>query len=205
MIVWENFADKPWRYSNEPDLRVFLLERARDGYSFPLNPVWPVRDVGWHDVLQALRDNSEAQASSLAAWFPPSSGLLEQIDHLHSKHPEGFVQLPGPGGPNTTATARRSCANAREKAELIMYTATKKAKAVKKKKMETWAGNVMTSACHSASNLAHVIKEHASQHTHLGQAEHPEHPQPKDGDNPPDASFQRKSLLHRVKQRFNRN
>lgn len=44
---------------SEPELREFLLERAKEGFTFPINPVWPVRDVGWYEVLQALRDNED--------------------------------------------------------------------------------------------------------------------------------------------------
>merc|ERR1711933_638249 len=50
LVVWEGFhekAGKPWDYKDAAELRSFLLDRIRDGYAFPLNPVWPLRDQGW--------------------------------------------------------------------------------------------------------------------------------------------------------------
>ena len=39
LVVWEGFSNPPWKYLTEPELRVFLIARARDGYCFPINPV----------------------------------------------------------------------------------------------------------------------------------------------------------------------
>ena len=74
----------------EPELRAFLLERAAEGFSFPLNPVWPVRDQGWLEVLHALQSHGDEQRRNLQSWFPPASGLLESIEAIHAEHPEGF-------------------------------------------------------------------------------------------------------------------
>ena len=73
----------------EPELRQWLRARASDGYSFPMNPVWPVRDPGWYDVLQSLQRSSEQQ-DNMQSWFPPEAGILAKIDALHSAHPKGF-------------------------------------------------------------------------------------------------------------------
>ena len=89
LVVWDNFADPPWRQLKEPDLRQFLLERAHEGFCFPINPVWPVRDPGWCDVLEALQQNEDG-ARNLKAWFPPESGVLERIEQIHATYPEGF-------------------------------------------------------------------------------------------------------------------
>ena len=88
-IVWDGMASPPWQRVTEPELRTFLLERACEGYSFPLNPVWPVRDPGWLEVLRALQQQPEA-ARNLQSWFPPESGVLDRIVQLHSDYPEGF-------------------------------------------------------------------------------------------------------------------
>ena len=91
LVVWDGFAESPpWRTFKEPDLRPFLLERAKEGYSFPINPVWPVRDKGWLEVLQALQATEEASAN-LKSWFPPESGVLERIVGLQKQYPDGFV------------------------------------------------------------------------------------------------------------------
>lgn len=91
LVVWNKFLDPPWRYVSEQGLRDFLLARAQEGFAFPLNPVWPVRDPGWYEVLHCLRESSAAQGP-LASWFPTHSGLLEKIDMLHKQHPQGLVR-----------------------------------------------------------------------------------------------------------------
>ena len=91
LVVWgDGLSDPPWKTVKEPELREFLLARARDGFSFPLNPVWPARDAGWSEVLQALQQNEEASAN-LQSWFPPASGILQRIAQLHAAYPAGFT------------------------------------------------------------------------------------------------------------------
>ena len=70
-------------------MRKFLLDRTKDGYGFPLNPIWPVRDEGWFEVLQALKSNPES-AANMNAWFPPDSRVMEKIETLHREHPGCF-------------------------------------------------------------------------------------------------------------------
>ena len=87
LVVWDGYAASegpPWRSLSEPELREFLIDRARDGYAFPLNPVWPVRDPGWYDVLKALKQSPDG-ARNLATWYPPD--VLSRIDALHAAHP----------------------------------------------------------------------------------------------------------------------
>jgi len=78
-----------WKYVDEAQLRSFLLTRIDDGYTFPLNPCWTVRDKGWYDVLKALR-SSAASRRALNSWFPPSSGIFEMIESIHGERPEGL-------------------------------------------------------------------------------------------------------------------
>ena len=85
----------PWKSVGEPELRKFLLERARDGFAFPINPVWPIRNPGWYEVLQAVRGHAEGKAA-LDAWFPPESGVIDSINELHKAHPDGHKPLPPP-------------------------------------------------------------------------------------------------------------
>ncbi|CAE7457066.1 unnamed protein product [Symbiodinium natans] len=92
LVVWQGFSEmhgKPWDYKDEASLRAFLLERIQEGFSFPLNPVWPVRDKGWFEVFQALRA-SEHGATDLQSWFPPELDYASTIEKLHAKFPEGF-------------------------------------------------------------------------------------------------------------------
>lgn len=99
LVVWDGFEEsegKPWDYLDEEDLRAFLVQRVNDGFSFPLNPVWLVRDPGWYEVLEALQANEET-AGVLSAWFPPESGMMEQIQAVHEEFPEGFMRAQPDG------------------------------------------------------------------------------------------------------------
>jgi len=97
LIVWEGFQmlpgcqrDPPWKYMKMDDLHHFLFERIAEGYSFPLNPVWPVRDEGgWFEVhMQLMR--SEASKGPCDAWYPQGSGIREKIAKIHERFPRGF-------------------------------------------------------------------------------------------------------------------
>ncbi|CAE8641814.1 unnamed protein product [Polarella glacialis] len=87
LVVWEGFSDPPWRTFDEPELRAFLLERATEGYAFPTNPIWAVRDPGWYEVLQALRDSEEAK-QPMSSWYTQEA--LDKIDEIHEELPDGF-------------------------------------------------------------------------------------------------------------------
>merc|ERR1712070_925864 len=91
-IIWKGFGgSRPWTYMDEPQLRSFLLDRIKEGFSFPVNPARPVRDRGWYQILQALRSSRTADRG-MVAWFPPGTGILETLDRLCSSYPEGFVR-----------------------------------------------------------------------------------------------------------------
>jgi hypothetical protein len=184
MIVWDQFDDEPFRYQKENDLREFLLCRAKEGYSFPINPVWPVRDKGWYNVFEVLRASSSAQAA-LACWFP-DKGMFAKIDDLHARYPDGFVIMPSQNGRNS-----EHCADKREKAELIMHSAVKKAKAKQQGKE-----SVSTKMHHAFDAVAHSLSGHLH-HSHSANK--------KDGGKPQDASgaVQKKpSFLKKVKSKF---
>ncbi|CAK0803197.1 unnamed protein product, partial [Prorocentrum cordatum] len=90
LVVYPELDDKPWAYMNELELRNFLSDRIQHGYIFPMNPVWLVRDEGWYDLYEEMRQTPEG-ARELAKWFgPPGSGIAELIEEIHSEFPEGF-------------------------------------------------------------------------------------------------------------------
>ena len=68
------------------------MERIKDGFSFPINPVWPVRDPGWAQILEALQKAPGEGAANLRSWFPSDSGVLEKIKKLHDANPGGFLK-----------------------------------------------------------------------------------------------------------------
>ncbi|CAK9052876.1 unnamed protein product [Durusdinium trenchii] len=94
LVISGTFGAEPWRYMKEPELREFLMDSISQGYSFPLNPKWIICDAGWRDVFQQLRAGEGSQ-KHLASWFPPDSGLMDTIDELCQKFPEGFTKPTG--------------------------------------------------------------------------------------------------------------
>jgi len=122
LIVWDGYADQaggswtpessgtvPWKAVKEPELRQFLVERAREGFSFPLNPVWAMRDHGWSDVLTALQKSSEEVRKNLEMWLPQD--VLQKIIAMHEKNLEGFKPcVPGqPPKPKNTSLKAPPC------------------------------------------------------------------------------------------------
>jgi len=106
LIVWDGYADSggnwnpessgsvPWKAVKEPELRQFLIERGREGFSFPLNPVWAMRDPGWSDVLSTLQKGTEEVKKNLEMWMPDE--IVKKIERMHAKCPEGFKPcIPG--------------------------------------------------------------------------------------------------------------
>lgn len=91
LVVWGNFKEKPWSYFTEEALRAFLLERIKDGYAFPVNPVWAVRDKGWFAVLEALRCSAEGK-TVFPSWYPHSTKISDRIDLMHKDFPGCFIQ-----------------------------------------------------------------------------------------------------------------
>lgn len=89
LIVWEGFESR-WEYFQEADMREFLKDRVGEGYSFPLNPVWPVRDAGWYDLYKALR-NSSNRAVTFDRWYPPGSDITTLIESIYEERQ--YVEL----------------------------------------------------------------------------------------------------------------
>merc|ERR1712107_201431 len=100
LAVWDGFTEKegkPWAYLDEAELRHFLLARIGEGYAFPLNSVWPVRDDGWFDLFMALLVSPQGPAVC-KAWYPEGSGLIQLIEEIHNDFPEGFsIVVPEKG------------------------------------------------------------------------------------------------------------
>eukprot|EP00928_Gymnodinium_smaydae_P068037 TRINITY_DN5108_c0_g1_i1.p1 TRINITY_DN5108_c0_g1~~TRINITY_DN5108_c0_g1_i1.p1 ORF type:complete len:923 (+),score=68.23 TRINITY_DN5108_c0_g1_i1:40-2808(+) len=110
LVVWDGFDEYPWSYLSEVKLREFLIARAAEGFSFPLNPVWIVRDMGWFDVLHALMSQPNVGAT-LDSWYPPESGIINQCLAIRKRFPNGFKF--------SQADERKSVA--RENGELLQW------------------------------------------------------------------------------------
>eukprot|EP00930_Biecheleria_cincta_P095959 TRINITY_DN87843_c0_g1_i1.p1 TRINITY_DN87843_c0_g1~~TRINITY_DN87843_c0_g1_i1.p1 ORF type:complete len:798 (+),score=141.58 TRINITY_DN87843_c0_g1_i1:70-2463(+) len=89
LLVWHGFPDKPWDYNTEPDLRKFLLDRIQDGHQFPINPVWPVRDKGWFEIFDAMRQTPEG-LQCLKQWLPEQINYEAIVDQMRKDFPDGF-------------------------------------------------------------------------------------------------------------------
>jgi len=140
LVVWDGFTAKgndsePWLYLSEKELRVFLIERAAEGFAFPVNPIWPVRDKGWWEVFEALLNNPVTK-SAVDLWFP-SDGIIELMRDIRARSPDGFKTVA------RNPLARRDTISLsmvsqdqdnREKADYALYDL--------KKYQETWARSV---------------------------------------------------------------
>uniref|UniRef100_A0A7S4Q425 Cyclic nucleotide-binding domain-containing protein n=1 Tax=Alexandrium monilatum TaxID=311494 RepID=A0A7S4Q425_9DINO len=89
LVVWHGFPEKPWDYRTEETLRQFLLERIAEGYAFPINPVWTIRDKGWWEVMAAMKQSKSAKAA-MSSWYPSEARILERVEKIRKAHPEGF-------------------------------------------------------------------------------------------------------------------
>ena len=83
----------PWCYVNVKGLQEILLNKVKQGFTFPLNPKWLLCDPGWKEIYDALNSSNEANVQdSLNCWYPPGSGIREKIEEIHKKNPKGFVR-----------------------------------------------------------------------------------------------------------------
>lgn len=121
LIIWDGFDKSPWRYFSEGELRNFLIERVADGYTFPLNPVWPLRDQGWMDVMVALCGSPDTKQAR-ECWYPEK--ILDFIETTYQQFPEGFIPHELDGDQEEL----HKCSHVREDAELILHQAMRKAK-----------------------------------------------------------------------------
>lgn len=95
MVVWDGFEETQWKYLTEPELRVFLIDRVKEGFAFPINPVWPVRDPGWYEVYEALREaatsDADIESTTINSWYPEDSEIIDNIERLQRNYPQGFT------------------------------------------------------------------------------------------------------------------
>eukprot|EP00929_Paragymnodinium_shiwhaense_P060055 TRINITY_DN30029_c0_g1_i1.p1 TRINITY_DN30029_c0_g1~~TRINITY_DN30029_c0_g1_i1.p1 ORF type:complete len:1306 (-),score=271.85 TRINITY_DN30029_c0_g1_i1:197-4114(-) len=134
LVVWDGYGDSYWQYLTEDEVREFLTERAAEGFVFPLNPVWIVRDFEWYEVYKALSATEEGKAF-LAHYFPPDSGIQEKLESLHIAYPDCFLA----NGTNTGGASRKSLAldmDAGERMALALTNLTTVTRKAKRNKVE---------------------------------------------------------------------
>ena len=106
LVLWHGYdaASVQRRYLSPAELRAFLLARVADGYVFPLNPTWILRDEGWYDVYEAQCAAAPSRPA-LDSWLPPGSGLRERIRDIHAAYPRGFQRVGAAGAPAAASVA----------------------------------------------------------------------------------------------------
>ena len=78
-------------YVNPTQLQEILLQKIDEGFSFPINPKWVLCDPGWRRVYDKLLASRKANVQdSLDCWFPPGTGIREEIDRISKNHPYGL-------------------------------------------------------------------------------------------------------------------
>jgi len=90
LVVWDGFPDKPWAYKTEKTMREFLIERMKEGFSFPMNPLWPCAFAGWWEVWEM--NCKVTSQENLDAWYLKKLGIRDTMNRIHEKCPKGFIQ-----------------------------------------------------------------------------------------------------------------
>ena len=81
----------PWKYMNLRQLQDLLISMIDDGFTFPINPKWILCDPGWKKVYNKLRASNKPNVQeSLDCWFPPETGIREEIDRISMEYPDGW-------------------------------------------------------------------------------------------------------------------
>lgn len=90
LVVWNEYPDKPWEYVTEEGCRQFITDRIDQDYACPINPVWPVRDKGWWEIMQKLKSKPYG-AKCLEKWIRPEINYWEQAKAIHDEFPKCFM------------------------------------------------------------------------------------------------------------------
>jgi len=87
---------------NRDELIDFFRLKIQEGYTFPLHPKWILFDGNgefdngtkpnkWKELYDLLLNSkNENTIDSMNVWFPPDSGVREDIERIHKKYPHGF-------------------------------------------------------------------------------------------------------------------
>lgn len=88
----EDNRHSPYKYLNQIELKEFLLQQIKLGFAFPLNLKWVLCDPGWLEIWYAMRSSSDQHVQeALDIWYPPQSGIREEIDRISELYPKGFI------------------------------------------------------------------------------------------------------------------
>lgn len=99
LVISENIPDSsvPWKYMSVEELQIFLHGQIDLGYTFPLNLKWVLCDKGWKRIYDKLLESQKPNVQdSVSIWYPPESGIRQQIEEISSRHPNGFQRTEKP-------------------------------------------------------------------------------------------------------------
>ena len=82
LVIDTSFQFDPFRSMTEASLLDYLELQIRNGFEFPVHPVWAVRDPGWFTIFQRVTQSGRSK------FFP--SRVLDAVADLHGKFPNGF-------------------------------------------------------------------------------------------------------------------
>jgi hypothetical protein len=81
----------PWKYVNVDQLLDFLVEKIEEGFCCPLNPKWVLMDYGWMNLYRKLLGSPHEHVQrAMNNWFPPETGIREDIDRIYKLQKENF-------------------------------------------------------------------------------------------------------------------
>lgn len=85
-------GELPWTYVDVEGLQDILSEKVDQGFTFPLNPKWILADGGrWKEIYDKMISSQHDNiVNSMNAWFPPESGIREEINRIHARYVDGF-------------------------------------------------------------------------------------------------------------------
>ena len=99
-----------WKYVKVKELQQFLSVKIDEGFCCPLNLKWILADRGWKKIYdKMMASKCTVVQKSLDSWYPPESGIREQIETAHRRFPQGF---------RTTSSSRSISFHRKEEGEL---------------------------------------------------------------------------------------
>ena len=108
----KEFSFVKWQYVDVYELIDILSGKIDLGYTFPLNPKWVLCDgKGWKQLWDKLMTSSKANSrGALDCWFPPTSGVREQINSVSARYPDGFQVTTSPAAAAAGAASSSAAA-----------------------------------------------------------------------------------------------
>ena len=86
IVVSESIGEGqvPWKYVGVDELLTILAAKIEEGFCFPLNPKWVLMDQGFMQLYRRLLRSPHGHVQdAMKIWFPPETGLREDIERIY--------------------------------------------------------------------------------------------------------------------------